>query len=473
MNVKVKSQESVAQKGARYVLVATKDFASGETIYTEHPIVAVLDHDLQAAGTHCTNCFRTIDASSSVKDEEASSVFPSYYCSQTCLLASLTTSNGLLFTGQSPLPEALLAGPMPDLGQGERKEAQAKFADYVASEKRNNPLLAARFIARQVVNETSKLAAVAGAPVPNKKDYPDAEEGEYTLADHTERWRYIDVATPDQELPLLSNLLKATLPGLEAFTTESQYSTLVGKMAYNAIGVVFGQGRDDRPVSAARPEDVERSRTAHGTARQVGSAIYNVSSFLTHSCSPSALVSFPSGTTQLELTANKDLKAGDVLTIAYVDVKQKEAESMAECKRRRRVDLVRGWKFACACERCEHEADQIEAAAAATAAVAAPPGPVIVDESVLASALVANEAEFPPLPATEVEAPTAAAAADEAEFPPLPEAEAEVQAPVAAEVEVEAPVAVETVEAALVETAEEAFVTVEAEPVGDCRRFQG
>jgi hypothetical protein len=34
MNVKVKSQESVAQKGARYVLVATKDLTAGETIYT-------------------------------------------------------------------------------------------------------------------------------------------------------------------------------------------------------------------------------------------------------------------------------------------------------------------------------------------------------------------------------------------------------------------------------------------------------
>lgn len=62
------------------------------------------------------------------------------------------------------------------------------------------------------------------------------------------------------------------------------------------------------------------------------------------------------------LIATSELKAGDELTIAYVDVTQREGESATECRRRRRMELARGWRFACPCSRCTEEAAAGESA---------------------------------------------------------------------------------------------------------------
>lgn len=42
--------------------------------------------------------------------------------------------------------------------------------------------------------------------------------------------------------------------------------------------------------------------------------------------------------------------------MAFVDVTQHPGESVVDCRRRRRTELARGWKFACGCERCGEEA---------------------------------------------------------------------------------------------------------------------
>lgn len=55
---------------------------------------------------------------------------------------------------------------------------------------------------------------------------------------------------------------------------------------------------------------------------------------------------------------NRDIKKGDELTIAWVDVTQHEGETAEEARRRRRVELARGWKFKCECERCIGEVVQ-------------------------------------------------------------------------------------------------------------------
>ena len=79
---------------------------------------------------------------------------------------------------------------------------------------------------------------------------------------------------------------------------------------------------------------------------------------LAHSCDPSTRPSFTTGSTQLQLIANRPIKKGDELTIAYVDVSQRPGESAEEARRRRRVELARGWKFKCECERCVSEVVQ-------------------------------------------------------------------------------------------------------------------
>lgn len=111
-----------------------------------------------------------------------------------------------------------------------------------------------------------------------------------------------------------------------------------------------------QPKSTARTEDLERTRTPYGTDRQIGSAFYTLSSYLMHSCQPSARPSFSSGTAEMSIIANHDLKIGDEVTISFVDVTKRPGESVAECRRRRRYELARGWRFACTCERCKQEA---------------------------------------------------------------------------------------------------------------------
>jgi len=76
---------------------------------------------------------------------------------------------------------------------------------------------------------------------------------------------------------------------------------------------------------------------------------------LPHSCDPSARPFF-NGTSELHLIATRPLKEGDQVTVAYVDITQRDDESVQDCRRRRRTELVRGWAFACTCSRCASEA---------------------------------------------------------------------------------------------------------------------
>jgi mitochondrial import receptor subunit TOM20 len=168
------------------------------------------------------------------------------FCSKACLVANKTQSHSLLFTTDSPLPPEIAAGPLPAEAIEERKRAQEKFVKYLKTEGRAGPLLVAKFIARQVAMETNKMVeSVRKSSTEQNADFTDAEGGEYLLADHIERLRYLEVTPPKEELPLLVDVLKTALPGLEQFVTDERHTTLLGKVAYNAYGVVFGGGRDD------------------------------------------------------------------------------------------------------------------------------------------------------------------------------------------------------------------------------------
>jgi import receptor subunit TOM20 len=234
----------------------------------------------------------------------------------------------------------------------DRKKAQIAFVDYLQRVKKSFPVLVARFIARQVAVETAKMLPSPGLLT---SDLPATDGGDFTLFDHSVRFRYLETNASEEEMNLLRQVLRTALPGLEQFVTDERHATLLGKMAYNSYGVCFGGGRDDKPPPTERPEDVERSRTPYGTSRQVGIGFYAVSSYISHSCAPSARPSFSNGTSELHLVANQPLKKGDEITVAFVDVTQHPDESPAESRRRRRMELARGWRFACACSRCTSE----------------------------------------------------------------------------------------------------------------------
>ncbi|KAJ7437081.1 hypothetical protein B0H11DRAFT_632966 [Mycena galericulata] len=353
-NVSIQSRPKKSDtSGPEKVLVLNKDIAAGEVIYKEHPMLTSLDYDLQLAGTHCTHCLRHIQPSLGSLDLTSSAGTKSGFCSKPCQIASKSQWYSFLFTLDPPLPAVVeLAQSTPTAAALEaRCAAQAQLFAYLSKDSRVGALLVAKFIARQL-SATTKTAGKGTA------DFAQADNGEYNIEDHVERWTTGQVNPPPEEYPLLASLLKATLPGLESFLTEVSHKGLLGKIAFNAFGVCFGGGRDDRPPSTLRPEDSELTRTPYGTARQVGTALYSMSPYLSHSCTPSARPSFSSGTAELHLIANRDLKKGEELSIAYMDVAQRAGESAAACRLRRRKELARGWRFACQCSRCLKEVSE-------------------------------------------------------------------------------------------------------------------
>jgi len=161
-----------------------------------------------------------------------------------------------LFTQEPPLPAAF-GSASSVVDKVARKKAQDQFVEYLKAEKRSQPLLAARFIGRQIGVETTKLAekvqnAASGGKKQkeeeNRNDFTDAMGGDFLLAEHMEKLRFLAMGPNEGGLPLLSGVLEKTLPGLEQFVTRERYSMLLGKMAYNAVGVGH---RDDKVCSFA------------------------------------------------------------------------------------------------------------------------------------------------------------------------------------------------------------------------------
>lgn len=81
-------------------------------------------------------------------------------------------------------------------------------------------------------------------------DFTDADGGDFSLADHMERLRLVEVKPKEEELPLISAVLEKTLPGLEQFIPEERHLMLLGKVIYNAIGV---GSRDDKVCFGSPP----------------------------------------------------------------------------------------------------------------------------------------------------------------------------------------------------------------------------
>ena len=80
--------------------------------------------------------------------------------------------------------------------------------------------------------------------------------------------------------------------------------------------------------------------------------MYNMTSFMSHSCKPSCVWSFGDGDT-FNLRAVRDLVSGCELTISYISEDQ---VAMPTILRRK---LLEGWKFHCSCERCSPSHDKL------------------------------------------------------------------------------------------------------------------
>ena len=209
----------------------------------EQPIVAVLDPDLEGKGSHCSQCLRQIDEGTALKPD--GDLLASAFCSKECEDKLKAESQLLLFGPEHAIPIELNPNQDPD-NTKKREDAQVAFARFIQESGKTLATLVARFIARQVISETMKLLP------PNHPSKPQATaENEwttngYTLFDHMERVRYLELSGKEGEAEQLRSIMKANLPGLEEFVTDERYTVLTGKMAYNAYGISPSGGRDDK-----------------------------------------------------------------------------------------------------------------------------------------------------------------------------------------------------------------------------------
>jgi mitochondrial import receptor subunit TOM20 len=185
-------------------------------------VVAVLDPDLEGAGTHCSHCLREIEIGMAISadDDPLSSV----YCSKACEAKARAQYHTLLFSPDSALPAELAAAdPAPEIQAGmraARADAQKRFVEFLQNDakERNVPHLLARFIARQVGMETAKMLPGGMARYTEyAADLPPVDDtfgADYSLWDHVERLRFLDVVVPDEEQDIMRDLLRTALPGL-------------------------------------------------------------------------------------------------------------------------------------------------------------------------------------------------------------------------------------------------------------------
>ncbi|KAI0824727.1 MAS20-domain-containing protein [Trametes gibbosa] len=358
MNVSVQAGPTQGNQAAKKILVAEKDFAEGEIIYMEKPIVVALDADLEGQGTHCSFCFRAIPDGAVVKPEHDK--LGSVYCSRDCQDRAQIGWQNLLFGLDPVLPPELDNG-MGLITTAQRDAAQGPYVEYLRKEAKQANLLAARYAAKQIAHETYKLLPTHTGPLVEELQQMADGQDLYNVGDHIERLRFVEGKASSEEVKMLGAVLGSALPGIEQSVTEDRHAVLVGKMGYNAIGVCPDGGRDDRPVTSDRPEDLERTRTPYGTVHQIGSGIYLVSAYLAHACDPNTRPTFPNGTNELHLVATRPIAKGDELTMAWVDVSQGADEDAGVARRRRRIELARGWRFKCECAKCLQEALDEEA----------------------------------------------------------------------------------------------------------------
>ena len=183
--------------------------------------------------------------------DSSSSTFHLTYCSKACMIASKKQYHSLLFSSDPPIPPEVPVPPsLPDVET--RRAAQIKFVEFLQRENRASPLLLARFVGRQVAAELQKMveATTPGAKRSSlvKDDFTDADGAgqDYGIGDHMERLRYLEIVPNKEEIALLSTVLQMALPGLEGFVLEERHAILSGKVTYNAFGVCYSGGRDDR-----------------------------------------------------------------------------------------------------------------------------------------------------------------------------------------------------------------------------------
>jgi len=302
-----------AKKMIRRGLSLSKSVASGEIIYSESPLVSSLFPDLENTG-YCSCCMTSCDHLSK-------------FCSETCEKSEQEMFGGQFLSTTSDDPSKPLTQSI--------RNATA-FISLCQQTQTITPLLTAKFLSRMIYDETTgKVESIQ----------------DFSLWDHMDRLHYIDLEKPSvlegseiwfatsEEIKHESeSLFKVfgSVPKFDRFLTEERYIILRGKFLYNAIAITT---QTPPKTPAKTVESFKKSDQFH----PIGVGLYQISSYLSHSCDPN--VKFTFNGNRISLVALKDLKAGEELLVSFVDYKG------VGVKARRRV-LKEKYRFHCKCSKC-------------------------------------------------------------------------------------------------------------------------
>ncbi|KAI9223194.1 hypothetical protein BC828DRAFT_403370 [Blastocladiella britannica] len=327
-NVRVRAEDDPTKpaledgsKPQRRLLVATKDFAVGDAIFTEEPLVASILPANVENESHCSYCLATAAGATAVSSDRTGNT----YCSESCRDAAWTAFEELLYADH--------AAP----GGSTTKTFAAKCVDAGTQV----PLSMARFLAQMVKEDMARQSE------------PAQEVEEYGAWDHIERLKYLDLQPTAEDtkfMDLLQKSLGAKVPGLSDFLTEERYMMLKGKLLYNQYAVVASR------TPATPAQDLGTMRY-HGDAAEVtigGSGIYPVASYLGHQCEPNTRIE-PVGAGAagaVRVVAAKPVAKGDVLSVAYIDTAAPVAD---------RAVALKKWRFTCPCSKCTGEQLEVDA----------------------------------------------------------------------------------------------------------------
>jgi len=97
------------------------------------------------------------------------------------------------------------------------------------------------------------------------------------------------------------------------------------------------------------------SKTSESFLNSEGAGLYELQSMINHSCEPNAEIKFKNNSSTLTLVALKEIKFGEEIYISYLD-----GCELSRSRHSRQKVLKENYLFACECERCNRETDQLD-----------------------------------------------------------------------------------------------------------------
>lgn len=144
--------------------------------------------------------------------------------------------------------------------------------------------------------------------------------------------------------------MAAALVAAESADSSSTESAARGASEGNNDESALGQATVDE-VAAKLRNSFHVGEPGGDGAGNSGSAVYLLASLLNHSCEPNLAVSWPQNDGMMQLTAARDVSAGEQMGVSYVDGEMALAV--------RQEHLRYNYGFVCGCQKCVEEAEGV------------------------------------------------------------------------------------------------------------------